>query len=313
MINKNIYKYKIKKYKSRYKELKQKLNRLTNKRKLDIMYLGGVIPKKMKKIEKIKKYSLCTFNIWNINYSKLEQRISYLVDEVLKLDVDIICLVGVNNIALQYMKSRFELKQKYYFIQTNEVLSTYVLTKYKPRNIVKYEEQDNELLVVEYNNLSVIICDIPKKKDKYLMLLHKTFETLKKNNNKNIIITGNFNQDLNKDTSILKKFNIKALWTELNNTVEYTENTTVNKMLWNYTFKRIFTRNIGILSFSLSISKNSMIKIIGNESIFNINKDDNDYHLYKLKHKLDERFIKYTNNRLPYWISGNFGIFLNNK
>jgi mRNA deadenylase 3'-5' endonuclease subunit Ccr4 len=264
---------------------------------LTIEYIGGNVPTRMKKYpKKIHNLSMITFNIFGIDepYSKLDTRLPYIGDEIVKHNVDIICLQNISNRALEYFKKRKKLTDNYYFIQSK--INMLILTKYKPQNIEQYIiDKQNSFITIKYPSILII-------NTFFNDLSH--FDQLKPFiENNNYIISGSFNDDLN---NLNNSNDMNDMWKILKpNDNGYTIDTTENKMRWNITQKRLQIRESGILYNNL---KPKNIELIGLQSIFTILEDDKDFNNYIKNNKLDERFIKTTNEKIHYWLSDRFGI-----
>ena len=176
-----IYNYKYKKYKSKYKSLlfkytenklqlkKTKLKKDIEcninkkyKKLLDPIYFGGPIPKKMKLLQKFKKIVICTYNIWSnekLPFSKLSKRLPYIVDEIIRVTPDIICLQEMSQQAIDYFKSRKEIISEYYFFEQKSDLKQngipFILSKHKPRSVYKY------MLETDYDKFPFVILEFP--------------------------------------------------------------------------------------------------------------------------------------------------------
>lgn len=311
-INNKTFEYKFRKYKHKYNKIFNKLKKYnTGNKILEPVYLLGLLPKKMKNIHTIKYLKLCSYNIWselnNAVYTKLEKRLPYIIDEVIKDDPDIICLQDVSNIALEYMKTRPKLSKEYFFFfhkDINKNNTIMMLSKFKPRKVHYYDYY----MIMEFPNYIIINTKIDRKIKNKNNEIDKIIKTIKKFKDVNIIFTGDVNFDVDKVKSSLNKLNLNDAWLKIKNNPVNTEDTTINKMNWNFSYVRTQERNNIILT-SNKINPNK-IRLIGEQPVFTIDKDDKDYLEYLKKNKLDVRFVKYTNDKIQFWPSNKFGLMM---
>lgn len=351
------YKYKYDKYKLKFELLSRattnKYQNVKNckinkkyKKSFNPIYLNNILPKKMKKLYKFKKITICTYNIWSgqkfAHFSKLEKRLPYIVDEIIKNNPDIICIQEMSQQAIDYFKSRREINLNYFFFELKPDLRSngenksldipFVLSKYKPRNVTKYMLNTDSInwpfFVMEFTNLLVVNvqlqggnkdskgitkntdvdafskCRIQQIKD-----IRKVLENHKYNKN-NIIFVGDLNFDPDKDIEKkeLSAIGLKDAWRTINCDKDgFTEDTTINKMRWNIKHNRTKGRYDVILYGGNKI-KPTKIKMMGTQPVFSIDKDDCDFNKHILDNKLDFRFVKLTNGQIQYWPSDRFGL-----
>lgn len=336
------YKYKVEKYKSKINSLLggSKYSKIKNckinkkyKKELNPIYLGGALPKKMKTIHKFKKITICTYNIWSNEkfamFSKLEKRLPYIIDEIIKDDPDIICIQEMSQQAIDYFKSRKEIYTNYFFfeidLKKNDKSSDipFILSKYKPRNVTKYMLETESInwpfLIMEFTNLIVVNVQLQGGSEnsnemnsftKCRIQQLSDINEILKNYTQNIIFVGdiNFNPDTDIEKDQLNKLLLTDAWKKLkSNDDGFTEDTTLNKMRWNTKHVRNRGRYDVILYRGNRI-KPIKIRMIGVQPIFTIDKNDVDFNKHIDKNKLDKRFIKLTDDRIQYWPSDRFGL-----
>lgn len=261
-------------YKYKYEKYKKKYMDLIGG---EYIFFGKKIQQKMRTLKKVYNPVICTYNVWSNEdpVTLFEKRLPHIVDIITKDDPDIICLQDVSKSCIEYFKTRDEIVEYYYFIKKGRLL---VLSKYKPQKI-KYAKT---AIVVKYLNLVVVnfVKNIPKV------------------SYNNVIYAGDFIKNV--------KHNLVDTYDEKKNDWKWTTDTIVNKMGWNMNYKRILKRSSVIL-YKGKLLSNS-VERIGEKMIFSINKTDGILLNYLKKNKMDKKYIKTTNEKVPYWGSIHFGL-----
>jgi hypothetical protein len=302
-----MYKYKYDKYIHKHKLLLketalQKVSEKVSKYELKQNYLEKHIPKKMKNLETIKNFKICSYNIWANNkyeyFSKLNCRLPYIVDEILRFEPDIICFQNINDESIEFLKKKDILKLKYYFIEQT-YNNTYILSKYKCKSIEQYVFDNSSFIISKFKNLDIINININNNNE--LLYIKKLLNKLN-----NVIICGSIYFDPDMQPTELEPLNLNDMWKTIHNDKKgYTYDTSNNKMAWNMKQKRTQQRKDVIL---YSKFKPLDIKLIGAEPIFSIPKNDNNFLKHIKNNKLDNRFVKYINDMIFYWNSIRFGL-----
>lgn len=354
------YKSKYHKYKSKYESLihisRANLNKYSDVKNCKInkkynkclgpIYLGGALPKRMKKLQKLKKITICTYNIWSgqkfSSFSKLEKRLPYIVDEIVKDNPDIICLQEMSQQAIDYFKSRKEIFSEYFFFELEPDLREkgenksldipFVLSKYKPRSVYKYMLETNHVnwpfLVLEFPNLIVVnvqlqggnkdsqgitektdISSFSKCRIQQLKDIKNVLDSYKYDTN-NVVFVGdlNFDPDTDPEKEELSKLGLKDAWRVSKfDEKGFTEDTTTNKMRWNIKHKRTRGR-FDVILFRGNKIKPTKIKMIGTQPVFTIDRNDYEFNKHITDNNLDFRFVKLTGDRIQYWPSDRFGL-----
>ena len=256
----------------------------------------------MKTLDTIKNFKICTYNIWANNkynlFSKLNCRLPYIVDEILRYDPDIICFQNINDESIEFLKKKEILKLKYYFLKET-FNNTYILSKYKCRSIEQYIFNKSSFIISKFKNIDVINININNNNE--LLYIKKLLDKLN-----NVIVCGSIYFDPDMQPTEIEPLNLNDLWKTIHNDKKgYTYDTSNNKMAWNMKQKRTQQRRDIIL---YSKFKPLDIKLIGTEPIFSIPKDDNNFLKHIKVNNLDNRFIKYINNMIFYWNSIRFGL-----
>ena len=296
------YFYKYIKYKEKYKQLKTDIYE-----RIRPLFIGARIPPKMKNIHKFTKIKICTYNIWTDDklaaYTFQEKRMPYILDEITKNDADIICLQDVSPLALNYFLEQQTLTNNYYFLDIifpgppNNSKNLYVLFKYKPREILKY----NNMILIIYPNLIVINVQLHNGS---LDDIHELIKTYYDNNK--IIIVGDINYDYNDINLQSDKFT--DCWTKNNpNVIGNTSDTTVNKMKWNFNYTKEEIRS-DIILYKGNKIRPIETHLIGIEPKFMINKNDPIFDKYLIDNNMDKKYIKLTNGTIQMWASIKFGL-----
>lgn len=274
-----------------YKYARQLIN--TSVVPVDITYIGSVSNKMKRQPKKVTNLLLFSLDICgtDLPISRLNMRLPYITDEIIKYSPDIVCLQQVNKTALNYFKSHNELKLAYFFVGTNiNDPTTFILTKYKPtmagRCIIN---NNNSYMIITYHNLIVINCSFENA---------TYFEQIKHIlNGNNIILTG-YN---------ISGTGLNDMWSKLHPEQNgFTVDTKINKMLWNITQKQRMERDNGVFYSNNIVPKS--IDLIGTQSSFTLSMDDNIFEEYYNKNKMDKKYIKTTNKLIYYWLSNKFGL-----
>jgi hypothetical protein len=276
-----MYQYKYEKYKAKVSSIIKNKNKSID---LNYNFYGKNIPKKMKVLQKIKKLIICTYNVWaNSDISKINKRVPYISDEILKYNPDIICLQNISDKLIDNLKKINILISNYYFIEHQNMC---ILSKYKPRNINGL----HDIIVLEFNNLTIL--NVFSKK------INNINNLIEKYNN--VVLTGTLYFDT-------KQINLNDMWLTLRkNNNGFTIDTTYNKLRWNiYQIREQIRADFILYKGKL---EPQTIKLIGTKPVMIINKNDKEFNEYISKKKLDPRFIKYTNDTIQYWPSDHFGL-----
>lgn len=303
-----MYKHKFEKYKHKHKFLLKETNLLKmekeiNKYELKQQFLENNIPKKMKTFEKIKNLKIYTYNIWANNkfpfFSKLNCRIPYIIDEILRYDPDIICFQNISSEAIDILKKKSILKSKYYYLEQT-FSDTYILSKYKCKLIEQYVfSNTSSFIFIKYNNIDIFNINI--KNNNELLYIKKKINELN-----NTILCGSIYFDPDMQPTELESFKLEDMWKILQKENKgYTYDTSNNKMAWNMKQRRTQQRRDVILYTKM---KPKDIKLIGTEPNFSIPKDDNNFLKHIKENKLNNRFVKYINDMIFYWSSIRFGL-----
>jgi hypothetical protein len=284
-------------------------NNTNNNKQLIHMYLCGLVPKKMKKVQKIKSFSICTYNIYSdekiAGCSKLSKRLPYIVDEIIKNNPDIICLQQVSQIAIEYFKTRKELTCNYLFFEVNtDIETSFVLSKYKPKTVLK-RDINMSMIVIEFVN--ILIINIKLNENNKMEQIKYIKKMLDKYNKKNVILVGDLNFDYNIEDDLIKKELVQIGFVDTCYIDKYTYDTTVNKMCWNLTYTRNRIRN-NVILYKTSKFKPDKIHLFGTQHVFSIDKNDAEVNKFITENNFDPRFIKLTNDKIPFWPSYSFGL-----
>jgi hypothetical protein len=202
-------------------------------------------------------------------------------------------------------KTRKELTCNYLFFEVNIDLETsFVLSKYKPKTVLK-RDINMSMIVIEFVN--ILIINIKLNENNKMEQIKYIKKMLDKYDKKNVILVGDLNFDYNMEDDLIKKELVQIGFVDTCYIDKYTYDTTVNKMCWNLTYTRNRIRN-NVILYKTSKFKPDKIHLFGTQHVFSIDKNDAEVNKFITENNFDPRFIKLTNDKIPFWPSYSFGL-----
>ena len=277
--------------------------------------------------------------------SLIDYRIKYIINLLKKENLTIICLQEISKKIINKLCNTKFIKDNYYIssidqpwisekidlpdssYHDNEPNCWSIILSKIPINksnyiVLKSDKIEFSTVVAEFNNLTIVnlhlqsgglASGLDKKVGlKYHNCRQDQMKEIKqfisKNyNSKNIIYTGDFNFDLNKNKLFPERSkiinNLKDSWIETGNNGKNgtTENTYINTMRYNIKGLHKNYRYDGIL-YKSKILKPMESRLIGTQSIFDISKK-----LFKIIFNKDPLIIN-NKNRVDWYLSDHFGL-----
>jgi len=277
--------------------------------------------------------------------SFIDKRLKYIINLLKKENLTIICLQEISKKIINKLCNTKFIKDNYYIssidqpwisdkidlpdssYKDNEPNCWSIILSKIPVNksnyiVLKSDKIEFSTVVAEFNNLTIVNLHLQSGGlasglDKKVGLkyhhcrqdqMKEIKEFISKNyNSKNIIYTGDFNFDLNKNklfperSKIINK--LKDSWIETGNDGKdgTTENTYINTMRYNIKGLHKNYRYDGIL-YNSKILKPIESRLFGTQSIFDISKK-----LFKIIFNKDPLIIN-DKNRIDWYLSDHFGI-----
>lgn len=281
-------------------------------------------------IKKLKVISQNMFGLKNPEFFTLK-RIPYLADNLLKLKADIYFLQEVSSDIIKILKKYFV---NYYFSSDkidndDDQLETLILSKIKPIEFKNFfiggiSSYNNSFSLIRFNNVILVNMYVQAGNydSPYLENVWRKFQKCRAYNIryikkyiftkyykkcKNIILTGDFNCDINMN-HLEKKVLIEDYFkTKQNNYEELlTEDTSKNFFRFNIKQKEKMKQYDGFFLHGNIIS--SKPQLINTKPIFYLNKREGNIFIEKLKIKFDDIKIKCIDKKIPIFPSDHFGV-----
>lgn len=289
--------------------------------------------KKLNSTMKINKIKVITQNLLGLNNPEFftKKRIPYMVNNMAQLNADIYFFQEVSNDYMIEFKKKFN---NYYFSTDNidnskKQLETLIISKIKPLEFKNFfiggiSNYYNCFSIVRFNNLIIanLYVQAGNYDSPYLEKVWKKFQKCRAYNIKyikkyiftkyydkckNIILTGDFNCDINMN-SIEKDILLNDFFkTKQNNYTELiSEDTSKNFFRFNIKQKEKMKQYDGFFIHGNIISTKP--HLINTKPVFYLNKKEAELFIERLKIKFDKIKIKCIDKKIPIFPSDHFGV-----
>lgn len=298
--------------------------------------IKNISSKKLNNYNKIESIKIVSQNLLGLSNKEffIKKRIPYIISNLSKLKADLYLLQEVSNVILEKLKNSNEFKNHYFSIDTIDSdnrtqLQSLIISKIKPIEYKSFyiggiSNYLNCFSIIRFQN--VIIANVyvqagnydsPYLEDnwkkfqkcrianlKYIKkyIYKKYFEKCK-----NIILTGDFNFDINennheKNIVINEYFKMKQ-----NNYQELISEDT-SKNFFRYNIKQREKRKQYDGFFLCGNIISTKPKLVNTKPIFYLNKKESNIFINCLKKKFDNLKIKLIDKKIPMFLSDHFGV-----